>query len=138
MPQPLNHTSLTSQDSTVGFSQGAGTSNTVSLGNNLGTTEQNWVYITEGTTPDKVMQWVIERDPYMVVMNLQELQRFIEYKFCATKEPFISKYGAEGFPCVTAEMQWWVDKELRSKVGGPKHLYFMGQHGLARQNGQEV
>jgi DNA replication protein DnaC len=86
----------------------------------------------EGTMPDEVMQQAIEQDPYMVVMNLRELQRFIGYKFHATKGQFISKYGADGFPCVMVEMQQWVDEELPNRGGRPKALILYGPTGTGK------
>ena len=70
-----------SNQSTAGSSQGAGASNPVSLLDDLETKKQNWAYIMEGATPDEAMEWVIEQDPYMVVMNFRELQVFITNKF---------------------------------------------------------
>jgi hypothetical protein len=72
--------------------------------------------------PDKVMERAIKGDPYMGANNLRELQCFIEYKFPAQMEEFVSKYGADGFACVTREMKRWVEAEFPKRGGRPKAL----------------
>jgi hypothetical protein len=115
-----------SNHSTAGSGQLAGASHAISLPDDLEFEESIWAHIAEGATPEEVMERAIQGDPYMVVMNLQELQRFIEHKFPVQKKEFVSQYGVEGFPCVTTEMKRWVEEEFPKRGGRPKALILFG------------
>jgi hypothetical protein len=92
----------------------------------LASEESIWAHIAEGATPDEVMERAIKGDPYMVANNHQELQSFIKYKFPAQMEECVSKYGTDGFPCVTTDMKRWVEEEFPKGGRRPKALILFG------------
>lgn len=125
-PYELSPLLCVSNDLRAVSSHAAGASSAESLPDDLECEQRIWAHIAEGATREDVMERAIKGDPYMVVNNLRELQRFIESKFPAQKEEFVSKYGADGFPCVTTEMKLWVEEEFPKRSGRPKALILFG------------